>query len=331
MTGTAGASPAASGVSSAGTARFAAECTRLWQAGDLPGMKLGLAVSGGPDSLALLLLAHAARPGSIEAATVDHGLRAASADEAAAVARLCESLEVPHRTLAVTVAGGNLQDEARKARYTALGEWAQERGIYALATAHHADDQAETVLMRLNRASGLAGLAGIRSVGHWPLTGLMLLRPLLGWRKAELAAIVERAGLTAADDPSNTNPRFDRARMRASLAEAEWLDPSAIARSAAHLEEAENALSWAVLREWEENVAEEDGAYIWKPASIPRAIRIRVVEMAVAMVGGQDLRGGAVARIADDLMRGGRANLGGVLVEVIKGAWRFSAEPPRRG
>ena len=159
----------------------------------------------------------------------------------------------------------------------------------------------------------------------------MLLRPLLGWRKAELAAIVERAGFTAADDPSNANPRFDRARIRAALAEAEWLDPSAIARSAAHLEEAENALSWAVLREWEENVAEEDGAYIWEPASIPRAMRIRVIEMGIAMMGGQDLRGGAVARIADDLVGGGRANLGGVLVEVTKGVWRFSAEPPRRG
>ena len=311
-------------------ARFAADCTRLWQAGDLPGMKLGLAVSGGPDSLALLLLAHAARPGSIEAATVDHGLRAGSAGEAEAVARLCERLGVPHRTLAVTVADGNLQDEARKARYTALGTWAQERGIYALATAHHADDQAETVLMRLNRASGLAGLAGIRSVGHWPLTGLILLRPLLGWRKAELAAIVERAGLAAAQDPSNTDPRFDRARVRAALSEADWLDPSAIARSAAHLEEAENALNWAVLREWDESVAEEDGADIWKAGSIPRAIRIRIVEMAIAMMGGQDVRGGAVARIADDLVRGGRANVGGVLVEVAKGVWRFSAEPPRR-
>ena len=311
-------------------ARFAADCTRLWQAGDLPGMKLGLAVSGGPDSLALLLLAHAARPGSIEAATVDHGLRAGSAGEAEAVARLCERLGVPHRTLAVTVADGNLQDEARKARYTALGTWAQERGIYALATAHHADDQAETVLMRLNRASGLAGLAGIRSVGHWPHTGLILLRPLLGWRKAELAAIVERAGLAAAQDPSNTDPRFDRARVRAALSEADWLDPSAIARSAAHLEEAENALNWAVLREWDESVAEEDGAYIWKAGSIPRAIRIRIVEMAIAMMGGQDVRGGAVARIADDLVRGGRANVGGVLVEVAKGVWRFSAEPPRR-
>ena len=97
MTGIASASPAASGVISAGTTRFAAECTRLWQAGDLPGMKLGLAVSGGPDSLALLLLAHAARPGSIEAATVDHGLRRGSAREARDVKHLATSLGMTHR------------------------------------------------------------------------------------------------------------------------------------------------------------------------------------------------------------------------------------------
>ena len=103
-------------------ARFAADCTRLWQAGDLPGMKLGLAVSGGPDSLALLLLAHAARPGSIEAATVDHGLRAGSAGEAEAVARLCERLGVPpHRVLLGHP--GRLPDPALHREIARRGAW----------------------------------------------------------------------------------------------------------------------------------------------------------------------------------------------------------------
>jgi tRNA(Ile)-lysidine synthase len=311
-------------------ARFKEAMRRLWVAGDLPGMKWGLAVSGGPDSLALLLLAAAAKPDAVEAATVDHGLRPEAASEAAMVAEVCEWLGVPHRTLAVTVASGNTQDQARQARYTALGEWARERGIYGLATAHHADDQAETVLMRLNRASGLAGLAGIRPVAHWPLTGLMLLRPLLDWRKAELAEIVANSELAAAEDRSNADRRFDRVRVRAALADADWLDPAAIARSAAHLSDAERALSWAVLREWEENVAEADGGYSWTPVGLPRAIVLRVVEMAIGMLGGVP-RGGAVARLADDIATGGRATLGGALIEVRKGTWTFRPERPRNG
>jgi tRNA(Ile)-lysidine synthase len=143
-----------------------------------------VAVSGGPDSLALLLLAHAAMPGLVEAATVDHGLRSESADEAAFVAEICGKLGVPHATLKVTVGAGNLQAEARAARYAALAGWMAERGLAALATAHHADDQAETLILRLNRGSGVAGLAGVRARGLVPGTRLPLLRPLLGWRRA---------------------------------------------------------------------------------------------------------------------------------------------------
>src|SRR5690606_4468682 len=280
MTATAPRSPArVNAVAPGPVARFAAECTRLWPAGDVPGLKLGLAVSGGPDSLALLLLAAAARPGGVEAATVDHGLRPEAAAEAEMVAELCSRLGVPHRTLAVRLAPGNLQDQARRARYDALGEWARERGAQALATAHHADDQAETVLMRLNRASGLAGLAGIRARGTWPSTGLTLFRPLLGWRKAELKALVASTGLIPAQDPSNADPRFDRARLREALATADWLDPAAIARSASHLAEAEEALDWAARREWDEKVRELDGSYRWSSSSVPRTVQIRVVQM----------------------------------------------------
>ena len=133
------------------TARFAADLAALWAGKG----KLGLAVSGGPDSLALLLLARAALPGRVEAATVDHGLRPESADEAVMVAAVCARLGVPHRTLAVDVAQGNIQAQARAARYAALAVWMGEQGIEALATAHHADDQAETLLLRLNRGSGV--------------------------------------------------------------------------------------------------------------------------------------------------------------------------------
>lgn len=332
MTATAPRSPArADAVDRGQVARFTAECTRLWPAGDRPGVKLGLAVSGGPDSLALLLLASAARPGAVEAATVDHGLRPEAAAEAEMVAELCARLGVPHRTLAVRLAPGNLQDQARRARYDALGEWARERGAQALATAHHADDQAETVLMRLNRASGLAGLAGIRARGTWPSTGLTLFRPLLGWRKAELKALVASTGLIPAQDPSNADPRFDRARLRDALATADWLDPAAIARSASHLAEAEEALDWATRREWDEKVRELDGSYRWSSSSVPRAVQIRVVQMGIEALSGEHAPATAVARLVDALDAGGRATLAGVLIDVNKGLWTFHREPPRRG
>ncbi|HNJ46834.1 MAG TPA: tRNA lysidine(34) synthetase TilS, partial [Novosphingobium sp.] len=169
------------------TARFSADLAALW-----PGEgRLGLAVSGGPDSLALLLLAHAAMPERIAAATVDHGLRVEAADEAAMVARLCGELGVPHATLRVTVDEGNVQSNARTARYAALADWMERDGLGALATAHHADDQAETLLMRLARGSGLDGLAAMPGVTH--LAGVKLVRPLLGVPKARLLATLSEA------------------------------------------------------------------------------------------------------------------------------------------
>ena len=117
--------------------------------------RLGVAVSGGPDSLALLLLAQAAFPGLVEAATVDHRLRPESTIEALHVEDICARLGCPHAILDVEVPDGpaGLQAEARGARYRALGLWAEARGLPHVATAHHADDQAETVLMRLQRGS----------------------------------------------------------------------------------------------------------------------------------------------------------------------------------
>ena len=173
-------------------------------------VRLGLAVSGGPDSLALLLLANAAFPDCVEAATVDHGLRAESRDEALYVGEICAGLSCPHAILSVAVPDGaaGLQAEARRVRYEALADWAAERGIAAVATAHHADDQAETLLMRLQRGSGIAGLSGIRATRHQG--DLAILRPVLGWTKAELTQIVRQSGIEPVDDPSNRDPRFDR-------------------------------------------------------------------------------------------------------------------------
>ncbi|HZF46065.1 MAG TPA: tRNA lysidine(34) synthetase TilS, partial [Sphingomonadaceae bacterium] len=219
-------------------ARFAGDLAAIWPEGN----RLGLAVSGGPDSLALLLLARGALPDQIEVATVEHGLRPESAREAGMVAELCSAYSIPHRILTVKVARGNVQDKARAARYAALARWMGDRGLGALATAHHADDQAETLLMRLNRGSGVAGLAGVRARGVVPGTELLLLRPLLGWRRTELAGIVERWGLEPALDPSNEDPKYDRVRIREALRSADWLDVAGVAASASHLAEAEGVM-----------------------------------------------------------------------------------------
>ncbi len=293
------------------------------------GGRLALAVSGGPDSLALLLLAHAALPGQVEAATVDHGLRAESADEAAAVAAICSEMDVPHATLSVAVAAGNLQSEARSARYAALAQWMAARGLAALATAHLAEDQAETLLMRLNRASGVAGLAGVRERALVPGTRLPLLRPLLGWRRAELATVVAQAGLVAADDPSNHNDRFDRVRMRKALAQADWLAVPALAASAAHLADADAALDWAARREWTECVTRELQGLVYRPQA-PRAIALRVLARIVAELDGAPAEGAALARLFEALLARRTASIGNLVARSTPQGWSFAAAPRRR-
>jgi len=128
-------------------------------------------VSGGPDSLALLLLAAAARPGLVEAATVDHALRPESRVEAEAVAAVCERLGVPHSILTAEwkeKPETAIQDRARKVRYSLLSQWAIDQKLPALVTGHHLDDQAETLLMRLLRGAGVKGLAGMRRLAPVP-------------------------------------------------------------------------------------------------------------------------------------------------------------------
>jgi tRNA(Ile)-lysidine synthase len=290
---------------------------------------LGLAVSGGPDSLALLLLAHAALPGQVEAATVDHGLRPEAADEAALAGWVCADLGVPHTTLAVTLDPGNLQAEARTARYAALAGWMNERSLAALATAHHADDQAETLLLRLNRGSGVAGLAGVRAKGLVPGTRLPLLRPLLGWRRSELAAVVEGAGLTAVQDPSNTDDHFDRARLRKQLAVADWLDVPAISASAAHLADADAALDWAAAREWQDCVTGSPMGLTYRP-SAPKAVALRVLARIVLELDGEAPRGSALARLFESLLARQPMSIGSLVARAGAEGWSFSKAPARK-
>jgi tRNA(Ile)-lysidine synthase len=220
-------------------ARFRTDLARITS---IDGDKcFGIAVSGGPDSMALLRLAQAALPGRIVAATVDHGLRPEAAVEAAMVARLCETMDIPHAILPVVVGDRpSVQAAAREARYAALRNWAQGQDLACAMTAHHADDQAETLLMRLARGAGLSGLRGISE--RRDLGGLIVVRPLLGWRKAELAAVA--GSVDTVEDPSNDDPHYDRTRARALIRAADWIDPLRLAASARHLADAEVALEW---------------------------------------------------------------------------------------
>lgn len=310
--------------------RFARDLDALWPEGRDGKAKLGLAVSGGPDSTALLLLAATAMPGRVEAASVDHGLRPEAEAEAEGVARLCARLGVPHCVLRVEVASGNIQSQARAARYAALDEWSGERGLAALATAHHADDQAETLLLRLNRASGVAGLAGTRARGTVPESRLPLLRPLLAWRKAELEGLVAAAGVGFTRDPSNADDRFDRARLRKSLASADWLNVPAIAETAGHLADADAALDWAARREWQECVTVSGLGLTYRPQA-PRAIALRVLARIVAQLDGEEARGSALARLFDALLARQPASIGNLVARPTPDGWSFTKAPQRRG
>ena len=270
-------------------------------------------------------------PAQFEVATVDHGLRPEAAAEAADVAALSDRLGIPHTTLRPDVAStGNLQANARAARYAALGDWAGARGLAAIVTAHHADDQAETLLMRLNRGAGVRGLAGMRDAATVPgHPALPLLRPLLGWRKTELEAVVAQAGIQPARDPSNADSRFERTKVRAALAAAPWLDPAALAASAAHLAETDAALDWAATREWDERVSTGETGLTYRPLA-PRAVRLRVLERLIATLGHEGTpRGAEIARLADALDARGIATLGGVRGSPSDDGWYFTATPQR--
>lgn len=295
---------------------------------------IGLAVSGGADSLAMLLLAHAVIPGRFEVATVDHGLRPASADECAFVARVCAERGIPCAILPITMpAEGNIMAGARGARYAALAEWAKQRGIAAIATAHHVDDQAETLLMRLSHASGVAGLAGIRRRSLVPGSDLALLRPLLTMRRADCEAVVTHAGIEAVQDPSNDNPAYSRVRMRQALRGLDGIDAVGLAASAAHLADAEDVLAWAADREWGERVTGSAGSLRYRPGA-PRAVVMRVIDRAVSEIVGSargSARGLGVARVLDRLQRGENANIAGVIIRIDGDEWVFAPEPARKG
>lgn len=281
-----------------------------------------LAVSGGPDSTALLWLAARWRDGlehppRLIAVTVDHGLRSESAREALAVKRLAKTLGVEHRTLKWTgkKPATGIQEAARNARYRLLSDGARKAGARHVLTAHTLDDQAETVLFRLARGSGVSGLKGMarstslprltqQSIGKTPISrsGMdarakpahdecAVVRPLLATPKSRLIATLTAARIAFADDPSNRDPRFTRPRLRDLMPglAAEGLDAARLSALAHRMARADQAIEHAV----DEAVAglskrQSGGAkVIFGPgyADLPAEVALRALGRAITELG----------------------------------------------
>lgn len=288
-----------------------------------------VALSGGADSIALLLLAHAALGERCQAATVDHGLRPAGADEARFAAALCAERGIAHTILTGPMPDrvsrtANISARARALRYELLHDHARQVGAQWIATAHHADDQLETLVMRINRGAGVAGLAGVRP------SGWRVIRPLLGWRRAELVAVTQAAGIAAVADPSNVDDRFDRARLRKDLDGAPWLDAAGLAASTGALAQAEEALVWTTQRLLAERVAEADDALLLDPVDVPAELLRRLVRACVdAIDPAAEPTGPALGAFIARLIEGRRTTLGAVLATPGQ-YWRFEPAPARR-
>lgn len=278
------------------------------------GDRLALAVSGGGDSFGMLALAAEALPSRILVLTVDHGLRRESADEANLVISSCRRRNIPARSLKIDWHGEppvhNRQSAARKARYDALARACNEAGTRWLATAHHLDDQAETLLMRLQRGSGLSGLSGIRP--RRPLGELTVLRPCLAMRSRDLHAAAAAAGFAAVQDPSNHDLAYDRTIVRQFLAEHSQFDPVRLAGTAAYLAEAETALRWTAQLAFDGRVSRKGGALQFNAAGLPPEIKRRVVLLVFESLSLSPPRGDSLGRLIARLERGAAATLGGL-------------------
>ena len=327
-----------------------------------------LAVSGGPDSLALMLLIARWRRTLVRgprllAVTVDHGLRSEAAREAREVKRLARTLDVEHRTLRWigTKPKTGVPAAARAARYRLLVQAARAAGASHILTAHTRDDQAETLLMRLLRGSGIAGLSAMAH--ETERDGIMLWRPFLDVPKSRLVATLNRAGIAFADDPTNRDVAFTRPRLRALLSAlaVEGGDARTFARLAARLARAnaavevltEGAARYLLLKEGSTTVIDgsNSGGESFDAeafAAMPEEIRLRLLMRAIDRFGyeGPAELGKAEALLAqldrklaeEPAMPSAKRSqfalkktLAGALVSVRRGRIRIEPAPPRRG
>lgn len=261
-----------------------------------PHPRLGVAVSGGADSLCLAVLLNdwaRARDGVVIAATVDHALRPESADEALRVGQWLRSLGIEHHVLRWEgdKPGADIQDAARRARYRLLEAWGRHQSLLHVAVAHHQGDQAETLMLRLGRGSGVDGLAAMASIQD----GLYLrwIRPLLSLPPDRLRATLTARGMRWIEDPSNRNPIFARARMRSLLPDlaAEGLTGQRLSDTASRLGRARAALEHAVAVAAATYVTPHPAGFAWMKqaalARLPEEIGLRLLGRLLLAVGGE--------------------------------------------
>ena len=319
---------------------------------------LVLAVSGGPDSTALLWLAarwrHSLKHGpALLAVTVDHGLRPEARAEADAVKRLAKQCGVAHRTMRWVgrkpVSG--LQQAARAARYRLLAKAAATIAADHILTGHTLDDQAETLLIRMSRGSGITGLCGMTQVAPLPTSKgseILVVRPFLGVPKARLIVTLADAGLAFADDPSNRDPRFTRSRLRALMPALarEGLDSARLSQLARRVQRAEAAIEAAADAAWVKLAQERPGntagiEFGRAFAALPAEVQLRLIGRAIARVGDEGpvelgkleaLHGALAAQSEDKRMRrtlaGAMVTRDGNRLLVEKAPARRRSRPP---
>ena len=324
-----------------------------------------LAVSGGPDSIALMWLAARwrstlARGPRLIAVTVDHGLRAEAAAEARDVKRLARTLDLTHRTMRWTgeKPKTGLPAAARTARYRLLVQAARASGATHILTAHTRDDQAETVLMRLLRGSGIGGLAAMARESE--RDGVLLARPFLHVSKSQLVATLKKAKIGFADDPTNRDTNFTRPRLREIIPvlAAEGGDARNLARLASRLARANQAVEilvdgaerYLALRDreapragFEANAFDASTFDAKAFAAMPEEIRLRLLKRAIDRFGHEGpAELGKVEALLAALDQAGakkgkerpprlKQTLAGALVSLTDGRIRVEPAPPRRG
>lgn len=326
---------------------------------------LVLAVSGGPDSIALMWLAARwraalARGPDLVAVTVDHGLRPESAREAREVKHLARTLGVPHRTMRWSgeKPKSGVPAAARAARYRLLATVARRSGASHILTAHTRDDQAETLLMRLLRGSGISGLAAMARESE--REGVLLARPFLNISKSQLIATLEKAKIGYAEDPTNRDVSFTRPRIRNLIEElgAEGGDARNLARLASRLARANAAIEILVggaaryLALRDRDAGSRPAAHGAKPpntsfegsafAALPEEIRLRLLLRAIDRVGHEGPaelgKVEALLAVLDDALRTAtekrqprlKHTLAGAAVSLAQGRIVIAPAPPRR-
>ena len=299
-----------------------------------PAKRLGVAVSGGSDSMALLRLLAGIHPTDrLFAATIDHGLRPEAAQEARLVAETCASLNIAHQIMAWRdrPETGNVMDKARRARSTLLAAWAQDLSLDGVALGHTQDDVAETFLMRLGRAAGVEGLAAMpaQKSAH----GVTWLRPLLEIPRSELRKYCRDIGQTWVDDPTNDDPDYARTRMRQALVALSQagLEPAQIAASARHLAATRDTLARELVAKTRAHTRQVDGDIVISRAAfdtLDTEFQRLWLRGAFVWMGQTDYppRGVAVADVARAIGEGRKTTLAGCVIWTQAGHLRLTRE-----